>query len=357
MARIYNSYSQDVRLRVLKAAQDGDNWKAVALHNGVTEKTAYGWARAAATANEWSGAQKPRGGSPKKIKPEHIEMLCEELSTNCNLTLQEMVKMIEQRFNVVVHRETVRRALDACSYTLKRTHRDVDYRNTPANKQKRHDYVTQFYAALENQKKVFYMDETNFNLWCSRGSGWSARGQRAVQTNVASKGKNVHVIAVISSTGVAYHESRFGSFDAVACNEFVRRALARISETTPLNEVAFVVDNAPCHAKVEAVFAEQPYSSAQLLRLGPYSPMLNPIETVFSAYKSHVKRWLATQRTSIQRVPANTTITHHRTRYLEHAAGPLFLEAVTTELCARAFGHALPFHQRALNYDDMPVGS
>ncbi|POM69810.1 Hypothetical protein PHPALM_13877 [Phytophthora palmivora] len=52
-----------------------------------------------------------------------------------------------------------------------------------------------------------------------------ARGRRAVQTGVASKGKNIHVIAVISSSGLAYHESQFGSFTADLANEFTRRFL------------------------------------------------------------------------------------------------------------------------------------
>ncbi|KAG3109715.1 hypothetical protein PI124_g5825 [Phytophthora idaei] len=264
-----------------------------------------------------------------------------------------MAELVEQKFDVSVNRETVRRALDARSFTVKKLHRDVVNRNNPIDKQKRSDYVIKFYAALANNKRVFYLDETNFNLWCSGGRGWSARGRRAVQNGVASKGKNIHVIAVISSTGLAYQESQFGSFTAELANEFIRRFLRHIRTTTSLDEVVVVLDNAPCHTSAKDVFEEEEFQDAEILKLGPYSPMLNPIENVFSAYKSAVKRFLARQRPAILRVPEDTTISEHRARYLELAVGPLFAEVVTPDLCNRAFCHSLYHHQRV---EDMEVG-
>ncbi|POM67189.1 Hypothetical protein PHPALM_16855 [Phytophthora palmivora] len=156
-----------------------------------------------------------------------------------------------------------------------------------------------------------------------------------VQTGVASKGKNINVIAVISSSGLAYQESQF----------------------VPLDEVVVVLDNAPCHTDAEDVFDEEEFEDAEVLILGPYSPMLNPIENVFSVYKSAVKRFLARQRPAILRVPDGTTIAEHRAKYLNLAADSLFVEIVTPELCNRIFCHSLPHHQRALRYDDMEVGT
>ncbi|POM62250.1 hypothetical protein PHPALM_28615 [Phytophthora palmivora] len=99
-----------------------------------------------------------------KFLPVHIEYLLEELASTPELTLVQMAELVEQRFGVAITRETVRRALDARSFTVKKLHRDVVTRNSPTNKQKRADYVIKFYAALANVKKVFYLDETNFNL-------------------------------------------------------------------------------------------------------------------------------------------------------------------------------------------------
>ncbi|GMF53398.1 unnamed protein product [Phytophthora fragariaefolia] len=99
------------------------------------------------------------------------------------------------------------------------------------------------------------------------------------------------------------------------------------------------------------------YDYVVKLKLGPYSPMLNPIENVFSVYKSAVKRFLARRRPAILRVPDGVTITEHQAGFLELAADPLFTEVVTPELCNRTFCHSLPHHQRALPFEDMQVGA
>ncbi|KAI9993877.1 hypothetical protein PInf_016398 [Phytophthora infestans] len=185
---------------------------------------------------DWSGTQQQRGGSSKKGVEAHVEYLLDELASTPELTLVQMAELVEQKFDVRVNRET---------FTLKKLHRDVVNRNSPVDKQKRYDYAVKFYAALANNKNVFYLDETKFNLWCSRGRGWSAKGRRAVQTSVASKGKNIHVIAVIASTGLAYQGSHFGSLTSDLPNEFIRRFLRHIRLSTPLDEIVLVLDNAP----------------------------------------------------------------------------------------------------------------
>ncbi|KAG6582958.1 Replication protein A 70 kDa DNA-binding subunit [Phytophthora cinnamomi] len=119
-----------------------------------------------------------------------------------------MAELAEQTFSVRINRKIVRRTMDAHTFTLKKLHREVN-RNSDIYKQKRCDYVVKFNAALANNKKIFYLDA---KLCYKRGRGRSKRGQRAVQMSVASKGKNIHVIEVIASTGVAYHESQLGLF-------------------------------------------------------------------------------------------------------------------------------------------------
>ncbi|KAG6948673.1 hypothetical protein JG687_00015329, partial [Phytophthora cactorum] len=298
------------------------DWKTVADLYDVKERTALGWIKAAMDTGDWSGNQKQRGGSPKKILDAHVDYLLDELAKTPELTLVQMVELVEQKFDVTVNRETVRRALDARSFTVKKLHRDVVNRNNPINKQKRSDYVIKFYAALANNKRVFYLDKTNFNL----------------------------------CTGLAYQESQFGSFTAELANEFIRHFLRHIRTTTSLDEIVVVLDNAPCHTSTKDVFEEEEFQDAEMLKLGPYFTTLNPIENVFSAYKSAVKRFLTRQRPAILRVPENTTIIEHRTRYLELAADPLFAKVVTPDLCNRAFCQSLHHYQRALRFEDREVG-
>ena len=60
-----------------------------------------------------------------------------------------------------------------------------------------------------------------------------------------------------------------------------------------------VVDNAPCHSNIEEVFSEEEFLGCEVLRLGPYSPMFNPTEHVWSLIKAYVKQELAAKIVSI----------------------------------------------------------
>ena len=60
-----------------------------------------------------------------------------------------------------------------------------------------------------------------------------------------------------------------------------------------------VVDNAPCHSNIEEFFSEEEFPGCEVLRLGPYSPMFNPIEQVWSLIKAYIKQELAAKIVSI----------------------------------------------------------
>ncbi|KAG2788275.1 hypothetical protein PC129_g17883 [Phytophthora cactorum] len=215
-----------------------------------------------------------RGGAyNRKLGTEHVKFLKESLSKNCHLTLHEIRDLLRDNFGLRVTAETVRANLEGECYTLKKIHRDNDYRNAPTNKLKRQAFAMLQCVAAD--KKILYLDETNFNLWISRSYRWSLAGERAVDLNATGKGRNIHVIACISRGVVEYLDGRFGSFTWEAANDFIRAMLRDQATREPLNNVAVVLDNAPCRNRVEEVFNEAEFSEVQCLRLGPYSPMLN----------------------------------------------------------------------------------
>ena len=58
---------------------------------------------------------------------------------------------------------------------------------------------------------------------------------------------------------------------------------------SPEDTVIFC-DNAPCHSRLHVERCITNHPGLQILRLGPYSPMLNPVEAVWSKMKAAVKR-------------------------------------------------------------------
>ncbi len=57
-----------------------------------------------------------------------------------------------------------------------------------------------------------------------------------------------------------------------------------------ISKVVLEIDNAPCHSGIEEILSKPEFSGNVILRLGPYSPMLNPIESIWSVLKSEVKK-------------------------------------------------------------------
>lgn len=191
------------------------------------------------------------------------------------------------------------------------------------------------------------MDETNFNLFVRRTQGRSKKGARAVAKMPCSKGPNIHMIGAISSFGKESIEIRRGSFKWENANDWMERMVTEVNERgVPLDQIVVVCDNAPVHSRFETVAEELGFT---LLRLGPYSPMLNPIENIWSVVKAKVKRF--------NRIPvvAGAGIIEQRLQYLEdliRSADP----EITPYLCSQTIGHSHAFHRKALAEEDMQVG-
>ncbi|ETW01010.1 hypothetical protein H310_06646 [Aphanomyces invadans] len=208
--------------------------------------------------------------------------------------------------------------------------------NTYAKNVSRRTFLTILWRLESEGKEYFYLDETNYNTWCSREYGWSVTGKRAVVKRTTSKGENMQVIASIGRGGLVYHESKFGTNRAEHMHEYVRELLGVLAQYLSLDDVIVLTT-------LHAIVA---------LRI----PMLNPIENVFSAFKSDVKRSLRQRRQELLTIPPNTTIKAHRGRILEEASQET-LQVVTPSLCAKCFLHTRKFYEAVINLEDMQVGT
>lgn len=86
-----------------------------------------------------------------------------------------------------------------------------------------------------------------------------------------------------------------------------------------------------------------------MLRLGPYSPMLNPIEIIWSKIKSHVKTNLTIPNFNAPGVGEQRLV--YLERVIDQAKA-----TITGGDCARAVQHTSTFHGIVLNMNDMQMG-
>lgn len=146
-----------------------------------------------------------------------------------------------------------------------------------------------------------------------------------------------------------HFQIRQGSYRWGTATEFIRDLIQALSHRgVPLHNIVLVCDNAPCYARTETELANS--WGVTLLRLGPYSPMLNPIENIWSNLKDSVKRrnWIPNE------VPLGVGV--HRLEYLERFVEESYRELTPRDYAKRA-QHCTLFHNAALNMKDMPVGN
>ncbi|POM74371.1 Hypothetical protein PHPALM_8683 [Phytophthora palmivora] len=108
-------------------------------------------------------------------------------------------------------------------------------------------------------------------------------------------------------------------------------------------------DNTSIHTGVKEVTQLAEYVRIQLIKLSPYSPMLNPIE-------NYSPRTLAVHRDDILQTPPGITKPEYRVDFVLRAAKYGMSTKGTPELCDSEATHTLSVHGRAMDKLDMPVG-
>ncbi|XP_046803550.1 uncharacterized protein LOC124419134 [Lucilia cuprina] len=338
----YKKYSDQDRSRILEAANRGNDWSELAASLGICYKTAHNW-----VVNYKECALKRGGNKPKILTENEINDILSWVEEKSDITLKEISNKIYAQSEKRVALSTISNTLHGRMYTVKGVHSEPSSMNNELNKTKRREYVQLLNEFVRDGKQVVWLDETNFNLFCRRKRGWSRCGTRAVQTVPTSRGPNIHLIGTIGTSGVIKMCLKRGSFNANAANGYVEDVFRKWEDLgNNLSELVVVCDNAPCHSKLERLFEN---SEATLLRLSPYSPMLNPIETIWGKIKAHVKSKITIPNTA----PPN--VGEQRLIYLESLIDEGITQ-ITVGDCSRAIQHSTTFHQAAADMQNMPVG-
>lgn len=163
----------EARQRVIDAVNNNDDFIVVAGNNGISRRTAY---RIAASG---VAQYRPRGGQRRQIVTAAMEdALVQMLSNNPLSTLNEYKAMLLRDFETNVSTQTISRHLDGQGYTIKKLHVEPEGMNSDVNKLKRRQYADYFMQGVADNKLFYFVDDTNYNLFCKRTNGRSCKGDR-----------------------------------------------------------------------------------------------------------------------------------------------------------------------------------
>ncbi|KII68018.1 hypothetical protein RF11_02020 [Thelohanellus kitauei] len=105
------------------------------------------------------------------LTDEQKESLCDILEEDCSRTIQIICDLFFERYNIRIGRSTATRCFKDFHYTLKLVRPFPERRNDPQNILARKEYAINFLRIAPDRQKVFFIDETGFqvNMICRYG--------------------------------------------------------------------------------------------------------------------------------------------------------------------------------------------
>lgn len=232
---------------------------------------------------------KRKGGScATKTSSQVKELVAQLVDSDPDLTLNQICLAVSERLYIVISPSTASRVLTTIGYTMKITRLVPEARNCEAQIAARYAYANMFIRDCPiERERVIWIDETGFNLHLRRSQGRSLRGTRATVTVANSRGRNISIIAAMSDQGMLHHTAHIGGTNSERFAEWID-SLGQMLAQNGITNCWLVLDNARFHhTPLVARVAET--LEHRLIFLPPYSPMLNPIENLFSKWKAGVK--------------------------------------------------------------------
>ncbi|POM71361.1 Hypothetical protein PHPALM_12086 [Phytophthora palmivora] len=293
------------------------------------------------------------------MTPEAKACLEGYLNDDCTYTMQTMKTMLFLDCGIKVDTSAISRHLVNMLYTVKQVRVEPTTCNSDVNKEKRRLFAEKL--------KEHHAAETNYNVYLNRLRGRAKRGERAVVKLPPSKGANLQLQCAVSSLlGLVAFRLQRGSIRMDKNAAFVEEMYRAVKASDTFQQcynnkkVVIVRDNAPAHRQTEERVTK--HADMELLRLGPYSPMCNPIEGCFSVLKAHIKTSLALARRDIcnrSHKPNDDgevlSIAERQMRILERAAKDN-MKVITPALVTSMELHCRDAINRAAENKDMVYG-
>jgi transposase len=272
--------SVDLRDRVVAAIEDGMSCRQAAVRFGVSASSAIRWRALARRQGDVRPG--PLGGDRRSARIEaHSALILGPVDAKDDITLAEIRACLAQR-GVAVGMGTLWRFFDRHKITLKKS--------AHADAQGRPDVVMQRAAWFESQpdldpSTLVFIDETGADTKMARRHGRAPRGQRLRSSVPHGHWKTTTFVGGLRLTGMTAPMVLDGPMTGDWFLAYVEQVL--VPTLRPGDVV--ILDNLPAHKNAAARRAIQA-AGAELRRLPPYSPDLNPTENAFSKFKANLRK-------------------------------------------------------------------
>lgn len=273
-----------LRERMVKAVDDGASVAAVARRFDVSETAVWNFVHRVEEGR--SLRPKPRSGGPKPtLNAEDRQNLVDAVDEDPDATLEELI----ERCDLDVSDSTVSRELQRLDRPRKRKVPRASEQDETKTQQQRQKWRTK--TKDVDPQRLIFVDETGISTKMTRRYGRAPANER-VYTDVPYRHyKNLTVLGGMRLGGseeiptLVYQ----GGTTTERMLEYIHGPLAAVLRPNDI----IVADNLAAHKANKVSGALQEYE-ADIWRLPPYSPDLNPVERLWSKIKTSLRQAKAT---------------------------------------------------------------
>jgi transposase len=281
--------SQDLRERIVRHIQStpGISISSAARTFGLPISTAHSIIRRMEAPASMEALQERPQNQPK-MGPVALAALSVWIEERPDSTLQYLVRKRDEEHHISVCKATLSKALNKLGFTIKLLRAMPVSRNCPSTVLARKQYAEVILGeAPPDRRNIVWVDECGFNLHLRRKYGRARRGERASIEVANARGHNISVCAAMSEDGFLHEYLRPGAFNATHFCNFLTELFEKLRQMGREN-CWIILDNVRFHHSASVrLYTES--GGHQLMFLPPYSPMLNPIESLFGKWKTLIR--------------------------------------------------------------------
>lgn len=278
------------RLRAVRAvATEGLRVTEVARAFATNRATVHRWLSRFRAEGEDGLLRRAAPGRPRKIAHLDAQALTAIVLSPASAfgfetdfwTTPRLMQIIDERFGVLVSKQTVMRRLNEAGMTYQKPEREYFEMSEEERQEWRRLELPRIRRAVRNHKAILYFqDEANVSLTALLGKTWAPRGKTPTQRVTGKRGGFSAMSAITSGGELLFrlHDKRIASDEVI---EF----LGQMLKHHPRRHLVVVMDQAPPHVskKTKAYIAGQP--RLHVFHLPKYSPSWNPDEKVWNHLK------------------------------------------------------------------------
>jgi transposase len=281
-----------IRIRAVERVEAGESPEVVIQALGMSRARIYEWLAAYREGGYEALKAKKLFGRPSKLTGKHLDQLYRIITTKNPMQLKfsfalwtrSMVReVIRDKFGVHLSDVSVGRLLKKLGLSPQKPLRRAYQQNPEAvDRWVNEEYPEIRKLAKREKARIFFADEASVRSDYHSGTTWAPRGQTPIVPSTGAR-FSLNLISAVSPRGEMRFMTINGRMNADKFIEFLQRLIKGAK-----HPVFLIVDGHPTHRAVKVKkFVVSTKGMLQLFFLPPYSPELNPDESVWNYLKNH----------------------------------------------------------------------